>query len=229
MSRCIKELIQNLNLIIGCDIGCNYCYARGLTNRYHITEDFSVPEYYPEKLRIMARKKPRNLFLTGMSDFAGWDEKWRDEIFSHIEKNPHNQYIFLTKRPERLNFSTDPENVWIGVTVTSSKEKDRIRQLRENCRCRHYHVTFEPMFDDVGELDLKGIDWIVIGTETGCRKNKAVTDPAWAYSIVRQAEKYHVPVFMKEDLISIMGDENMIQQLPREFDRILKDQEKWKK
>ena len=85
------------------------------------------------------------------------------------------------------------------------------------------------MFDDVGELDLKGIDWIVIGTETGCRKNKAVTDPAWAYSIVRQAEKYHVPVFMKEDLISIMGDENMIQQLPREFDRILKDQEKWKK
>ena len=82
MSRCIKELIQNLNLIIGCDIGCNYCYARGLTNRYHITEDFSVPEYYPEKLRIMARKKPRNLFLTGMSDFAGWDEKWRDEIFT---------------------------------------------------------------------------------------------------------------------------------------------------
>ena len=51
MSVCIKDLIQNMNLVIGCNIGCSYCYARNNCRRYHITDDFSVPEFYPGKLR----------------------------------------------------------------------------------------------------------------------------------------------------------------------------------
>ena len=53
MSRCIKDLIQNMNLVIGCSVGCAYCYARNNARRFHITDDFSVPEFFEGKLRMM--------------------------------------------------------------------------------------------------------------------------------------------------------------------------------
>jgi len=74
---------------------------------------------------------------------------------------------------------------------------------------------------------LSGIDWIVIGTMTGAKKNKIKTDPAWAYSLSEQAHALGIPVFMKEDLVPIIGEENMIQQLPDEFNRVLEEQKKW--
>lgn len=46
-------------------------------------------------------------------------------------------------------------------------KKYRIREIRKNVKVKHYHATFEPMFDDIGEVDLTGIEWIVIGIETG--------------------------------------------------------------
>ena len=68
MAVCIKDQIQNMNLVIGCTIGCSYCYARNNVRRFHMTEDFSRPEYFPGKLRLMSRKRPQNLLLTGMSE-----------------------------------------------------------------------------------------------------------------------------------------------------------------
>ena len=59
MSVCIKDLIQNMNLVIGCTVGCPYCYARNNVRRYHMTEDFSKPEFFPAKLRLM--EKPPDL------------------------------------------------------------------------------------------------------------------------------------------------------------------------
>ncbi|MCS2594342.1 DUF5131 family protein [Bacteroides thetaiotaomicron] len=55
--------------------------------------------------------------------------------------------------------------------------KRRIDDLKKNIKARHYHVTFEPLFDDIGEIDFEGIDWIVIGTETGNRKRKVIFAP----------------------------------------------------
>lgn len=161
MSICIKDQIQNMNLVVGCNVGCAYCYARNNTRRFHITDDFDKPVYYPSKLRMMEKKKPQNFLLTGMSDLSGWHEEWREEVFKKIAENPQHQFLFLTKRPDLLSFETDLDNAWFGVTVTRKSELWRIDALRSNVKAKKYHVTFEPLFDDPGKVDLTGIDWIV--------------------------------------------------------------------
>ena len=229
MTVCIKSLIQNMNLVIGCTIGCSYCYARNNVRRFHMIDDFEKPEYFPGKLRLMEKKRPQNFLLTGMSDFALWEPEWREEIFSKMSQNPQHQYLFLTKRPEMLQFSTALDNAWFGVTVTASKEKERIQALREHIHGGHYHVTFEPMFDNIGDVDLSGVEWVVIGTETGRRKNKSVSRPEWVWNLTDQAKALGIPVFMKEDLLPVMGEDQMIQELPPAFIRVLEEQNAWKK
>lgn len=229
MAVCIKFQIQNMNLVIGCTIGCSYCYARNNVRRFHMIDDFENPQYFPGKLRLMEKARPQIFLLTGMSDFSRWRPEWRDEVFAKMVGNPQHQYLFLTKRPEEIDFYTHLDNAWFGVTVTSSKEKNRITTLREHIRAGHYHVTFEPMFDDIGSVNLTGIEWVVIGTETGCRKGKSVSKPEWVRNLTKQAHDLDIPVFMKEDLLPIMGEEQMIQELPEAFHKVLEEQSKWQK
>ena len=148
-------------------------------------------------------------------------------VLRKLKENPQHEALFLSKRPDLLKIDTDLSNAWFGVTVTGKSDLGRIQALRENVRAKHYHVTFEPLFDDPGEADLTGIDWIVIGTMTGPLKKKIHTEPAWAYSLSEQAHAKGIPVFMKEDLVPVIGEENMVQELPAAFDHVLEEQEKW--
>ena len=111
------------------------------------------------------------------------EPEWRDEVFAKIRENPQHQFLFLTKRPDLLNFDTDLENAWFGVTVTRKAELWRIDALRKNVRAKHYHVTFEPLFDDPGTVDFSGINWIVVGTMTGAQSRKIHTELEWAWSL----------------------------------------------
>ena len=188
-------------------------------------DDFEKPEFFPNKLRLMDNQRPHNFLLTGMSDFAFWEPEWREKVFAKMAQNPQHQYLFLTKRPEVIRFSTLLDNAWFGVTVTSSKEKGRIQALREHIRGGHYHVTFEPMFDDIGVVDFTSVEWIVIGTETGRRKGKSVSKPEWMWNLTDQAHALGIPVFMKEDLLPIMGEEQMVQEFPSAFRQVLEAQE----
>ena len=113
--------------------------------------------------------------------------------------------------------------------MTRKAELWRIDALRKNVRAKHYHVTFEPLFDDPGTVDLSGINWIVVGTMTGAQSRKIHTEPGWAWSLTDQAHALGIPVFMKEDLVPIIGDENMIQEMPEEFNKVLEVQRSWQK
>lgn len=213
----IKDKIKNLNIVIGCPIGCRYCYARNNCRRFHITDNFSKPEFYENKLRLFVTKEPKVFFLTGMSDFAYWKEEWQEKVLEKAAATPYNTYLFLTKRPDRLNISTDLDNVWFGVTVTCAEERDRVQLLKRNVKAKHYHVTFEPLSDEVGDIDLEKVGWVVIGTETGNCKGKIPTEKSWAEGLARQAKSKNIPVFMKEDLHGILSEKEIIQQFPKEF------------
>lgn len=213
----IKDKIKNLNVVIGCPIGCRYCYARNNCRRFHIIEDFSRPQFFEEKLRLFETKRPKVFLLTGMSDLAYWDREWMQKVLEKAAKTPQNTYLFLTKRPQLSELQIDLENCWFGVTVTCAAERDRIQTLRKKVRAKHYHVTFEPLSDEVGEVDLSGIDWVVVGTETGHCKGKISTQRSWAIALAAQAQAKNIPVFMKEDLFGILSEEEMVQQFPKEF------------
>ena len=214
----IKDKIKNLNIVIGCPIGCRYCYVRNNSRRFHMTDDFSKPVFFENKLRLFDTKKPKIFLLTGMSDLAYWEKEWLQKVSDMAAATPRNTYLFLTKRPERLKIQTDLDNLWFGVTVTCSAERGRIAALKKNVRAKHYHVTFEPLSDSVGDVDLSGVGWIVIGTETGNCKGKIPTERIWAQGLAAQARAQGVPVFMKEDLCGILSEDEMIQQFPKEFE-----------
>lgn len=215
--QCIKDSIKNINIVIGCNIGCSYCYARMNNKRFHTIEDFNNPVFFESKLKMLDNKKYGAYLLTGQSDLSGWKDEWINKVFAKMKENPITQYIFLTKRPELIKLEQTEDNGWFGVTVTSSKEKSRIDMLKNNIKSKHYHVTFEPMFDDVGKLDLTDISWVVIGTETGNRKGKSSSKKEWVFNIYNQAKAMNIPVFMKEDLLGILDENEMIQEFPKEF------------
>lgn len=215
--KCIKDGIKNINIVIGCTIGCPYCYAKMNCNRFHSTDDFNVPVFFDSKLKMLDSNRVRAYLLTGQSDLSDWQDEWLEKVFGKMEENKDKSYIFLTKRPEKIKLDNVPDNGWFGVTVTSSKEKNRIKTLKENIKAKHYHVSFEPMFDDIGELDLDGIEWIVLGTETGNRKGKVSSKREWLFNVYKQAKEKNIPVFMKEDLLGILNEYELIQEYPECF------------
>ena len=201
--QCIKDTIKNINIVIGCSIGCSYCYARMNNNRFHTIDDFNKPVFFENKLKMLDNKRHTAYLLTGQSDLSGWNEEWKDKVFSKMKENENTQYIFLTKRPENIKLKETPDNGWFGVTVTSSKEKTRIDYLRNNIKANHYHITFEPMFDDVGKLDLNNIAGIV--TELG-GTNSHVSIMARTHEIPAIVGiKHAIQVLREKDFIAING------------------------
>lgn len=211
----ITKLIKSLNPVNGCTAGCTYCFAKRINDRFKITPDFEVPVFFENRLKQITSTRNRQVFfMTSMSDFSGWKTEWRSKVFQHLAKHPKHDYLFLTKFPEKINFETDLDSAWIGVTITAKSEMKRIEALQNNIKAKNYFLTFEPLFSDVWEIDLTNIKWVVIWTETGNRKWKITAQKDWILNIAKQAKEKNIPVFMKDTLLNIVGEENMLQKLP---------------
>ena len=198
------------NPTVGCDkvtSGCKFCYAEVMAKRlkamkiagYENGFEFTIMR---NRFEIqLSIKKPTKFFVNSMSDL--FHEKMPfedlDKIFETIKNTSHHTYQILTKREKRLEeyFETRkvPENVWLGVTVESSETKHRIDSLRKiNAKIRF--LSMEPLLNDVGELNLEGIHWIIVGGESGHKARPM--KPEWAINIKKQCEKQGKEFFFKQ-------------------------------
>lgn len=125
----------------------------------------------------------------------------RDRHWDLIRATPNLDWLLLTKRPGSIrkmlpkDWGTGYSNVWLGVTVADRKSLPWVDILRDIPAVVHF-VSFEPLLEDLGKLNLKGLDWCIIGGESG--KGARVFDTAWAASIVAQCFEQGTAPWVKQ-------------------------------
>ena len=182
-------------------------------------------------------KSPKTIFVCSMADlFGNWvPAEWIGEVFEACKKAPQHRYLFLTKNPrrfcdlERAGMMPKTDNFWFGATYDHSNWSDfRIPDRPKVNRFhdagdyyfgaypeKHRFVCFEPLLYDIGaNIGSTGGEWHIIGAETGNRKDKPEVKKKWVDHIVEWSLKHDIPVFMKDSLLPIMGEENMLRQFP---------------
>lgn len=173
-------------------------------------------------------KKPRTIFVCSMADlFGDWvPDEWIDSVIKATQQALQHRYLFLTKNPERYaewleRFETseisglcEVNNCWFGASATNNAELERanrskalwlsIEPIREHIYTDEDQFMEFRLYDGV---ELKRWEWVVIGAETGRHKNKVVPMRAWVQEIADCCKFWGTPVFMKESLRQIMGND----------------------
>lgn len=165
--------------------------------------------------------QPRTIFVCSMADLFGeWVPlEWIQEVFEACKAAPQHRYLFLTKNPARyfglaeMGLLPKDKNFWYGTTTTTQKE-DFFWSDDHNTflSIEPIHGPFEKM--EIGTLR-RFTNWIIVGAETGSRKDKIIPEKAWIDELVACAWENEVPIFMKESLKDMMGME-FKQQFPWE-------------
>lgn len=193
--------------------GCKNCYAARLSKRLKAMglkkykNEFQFAEH-PEELDLPLRwKKPRKIFVNSMSDL--FHEKSTMEFVAQcfntmMHANRHT-YQILTKRPRKMaEFSQlfykyfgheIPSHIWMGVSVENKDNVWRISELQK-VKCDIRFISFEPLVGPVGEINLDGIDWAIIGGESGY--NFRPVEKEWIMEIIRQCRRQKVKIFFKQ-------------------------------
>ncbi len=185
-----------------------------------------TPTFHHYRLDDYISKKGRNIFVCSMADlFGSWvPDIWIEEVFKACEKAPQHNYLFLTKNVERYCKYGVPmtDNMWYGTSITREAEMCLFNQLPAFCNT---FVSIEPILEDLKPSEhnvmFRQVKWVIIGAETGRRKNKIVPERKWIEDIVKECRKayYPVPVFMKSSLSEIWG-EPLIQEFPKQLMKI---------
>jgi len=203
------------NPIRGCtkvSPGCKHCYAETFTERFrgvkgHPFEQGFDLRLVPEKLHEPLRwKQPRIVFVNSMSDL--FHERVPDDYIVQVAevmaRASWHTYQVLTKRSERmrdllnskLGFAARAPHIWWGVSVEDRKYGvPRIGHLQAaNASVRF--LSLEPLLEDIGEISLSGIRWVIVGGESGARARPF--DIGWARSVLRQCREQQVACFVKQ-------------------------------
>jgi protein gp37 len=202
---------QTWNPVTGCtkiSPGCKFCYAEVMARRLKAMsasgyENGFEVSLHPERLnQPRFRKKPTIYFVNSMSDLFHEDVPYSfiDKVFNTISATPQHTYQVLTKRAERMRdyFYTRkvPENAWLGVSVEDKKYGlPRISHLR-SIKSKTRFLSIEPLLEDLGKINLRGIHWVIVGGESG-PKSRAM-QPHWALNILEQCEISNVDFFFKQ-------------------------------
>lgn len=198
------------NPVTGCtkkSEGCAHCYAevmarrlKAMNNKKYIN-GFTITEHSDDLLEPFKWKKASIIFVCSMGDLFHKDVSFEfiDKVFNVIRQTPQHTYQILTKRAERMNEyfkeRSIPENAWIGVTVENKNTKYRMDYIR-NLSAKVKFISCEPLLEDLGNLNLIGIDWIIVGGESGVQARPMKAE--WAINIKNQAEANNIPFFFKQ-------------------------------
>lgn len=200
------------NPVTGCtkvSFGCKHCYAERMAKRL---QAMGQPNYrngfeltlQPQMLELPLHwKKPQRIFVNSMSDLfhRGVPLEYIKRVFDVMGRAHWHRFQVLTKRAERLaELSVDGElawapNIWMGVSVESAAYKHRIGYLRQT-HANVKFVSFEPLLGPLPRLNLRDIDWAIVGGESG--PNARPMDPAWATDIRDQCVRAGVAFFFKQ-------------------------------
>lgn len=207
------------NPTTGCDRvspGCDHCYALRLAGRL---KTMGQPKYqadgnpvtsgpgfgvtvHPDTLdlpRTWAR--PRIVFVNSMSDLfhPHVPLAFVQDVFRVIVETPRHRYQVLTKRPLRARRLADelpwPANLWLGTSIETDDYIERADQLRAIPAAVRF-LSLEPLLGPLPSLDLTGIDWVIVGGESG--PNARPLHPEWAEQLLDRCQAAHIAFFFKQ-------------------------------
>ncbi len=198
------------NPLTGCSKvsdGCKNCYAERMARRlkamgvdnyrngFQLTLHEHVLEY-PLKW-----KSPQMIFVNSMSDLFHWDVpvEFIKRVFDTMNRANWHTYQVLTKRPKRLPKLDSQlqwrDNIWMGTSVENQKVAWRIDYLRR-CSAHVKFLSLEPLLGPIRELDLTGIDWVIVGGESG--PGARPLEEEWVLDVRDQCLEQAVPFFFKQ-------------------------------
>lgn len=199
------------NPVTGCtkiSAGCKFCYAEIMTKRLKAMgvekykDGFKKVRMHEETLGIpYTWKKSKVVFVNSMSDLFHKDVplEFIQRVFKVMNENPQHVFQVLTKRADRLaefhNQLTWSHNIWMGVSVEDNRVIERIDFLRIT-GARVKFLSLEPLIGPLPNLNLNGIDWVIVGGESGHRARPM--NPDWVLDIQEQCEKSKVAFFFKQ-------------------------------
>ena len=193
--------------------GCKNCYAETLTKRLKAMgqqkykKGFQYVEHPSDVKLPLTWKKPKKIFVNSMSDL--FHEKssfeFTGKCFSTMIQADHHDYQILTKRPKRMAEFSElffeyfghkiPNFMWMGVSIENKNYVSRINDLRK-VKCHTRFISFEPLLDSIGKVNLRGINWVIIGGESG--HHYRPVEKIWIEEIIKQCKDQGVAVFFKQ-------------------------------
>jgi protein gp37 len=198
------------NPVTGCtkiSPGCKHCYAERLAKRLlamgqaNYQNGFKVT-LQPQMLDLPLKwRAPKRIFVNSMSDLFHEDvpTDYIKRVFDVMRRADWHQYQVLTKRSERVRaLSKDlpwASHIWMGVSVESEKYVFRVDDLRKTDAYVKF-LSIEPLLGPISKLNLRGIDWAIVGGESG--PGARPMDPAWVTSLRDQCLHAGVPFFFKQ-------------------------------
>jgi len=202
------------NPVTGCSKitrGCDNCYAERFSERFRSVPDHPFENGFevtlrPERLAQPLRwRRPQRIFVNSMSDLFHKEipKPFIDSVFDTMEAARWHTFQVLTKRSSlvarylRYRYSDNiaPNHIWLGVSIEDAKNTVRLKHLRDT-RASVKFVSFEPLLGPVGKIDLTGIDWAIVGGESGPHARPMAEE--WVLEIRDQCRIANVAFFFKQ-------------------------------